>query len=556
MKTRRSWFAILVAAVVSLAMLPALPSPVGAQQQRDTVVIGMAQEPDCLNSSFCSMAAGSAVLNALFVSMIEFNDQWKLLPRRVEKIPSIKDGDWQVLPGKKMKVTYKFKRDFTWHDGKPVTAIDTSWTYLMLRNPRSPTLSRFIIRKIDNMLVPNPNDPYTLVVQWNEIFPFANTGHVTLPKHVMEQAYQQDPSKLKAHKQSTAPIGNGPYKFAEWVAGSHITLAAYDKFPGGKAKIERQVWRFILDSTVLQANQIAGQVDATEINNFSTEQMVEIEKRNPQVAAHYTPALTWEHIDFNLDNEWLKIKQVRQAIAHAINREEMAAKLFAGKQPVAHTWLPERHEGHNAKVKKYAYDPARAKALFAEAGFKPGADGILRDPSGKRVEMTIMTTSGNSQREQVEVIVKEQLKEVGIDLRIDNRPASVLFGQVTRQRTFPHMVMYAWVMSPLTLPSGLWHSTQIPSSANNFEGQNGPGWRNAENDKLIDQIVGELDTAKRIQLLQREQDIWVDELPALPLFFRLSLTTSKKALKGVKPAGLSGTYITWNSEEWFWTQQQ
>jgi len=552
----RCWLVTVVAVVLSLAVLPVFPSPAGAQQRQDTVVIGMAQEPDCLNSSFCSMAAGSAVLNALFTGMVEYNDQWKLLPRRVEKIPSIKDGDWQVLPGKKMKVTYKFKRDYTWHDGKPVTAIDTSWTYLMLRNPRSPTISRFIIRKIDNMLVPNPNDPYTLVVQWNEIYPFANTGHTTLPKHVMEQAYQQDPAKLKNHKQSTAPVGNGPYKFTEWVPGSHIILTAYDKYPAGKAKIQRQVWRFILDSTVLQANQMAGQVDATEINNFSIEQMVEIEKRSPQVAAHYTPSLIWEHIDFNLDNEWLKNKLVRQAIAHAINREEMAAKLFQGKLPVADTWLPERHEGHNAKVKKYAYDPARAKALLAEAGFKPGADGILRDSSGKRVEMTIMTTAGNSVREQVEVIVKEQLKEVGIDVRIDNRPASVLFGQVTRQRQFPHMVMYAWVMSPLSLPASLWHSSQIPSAANSWEGQNGPGWRNAENDKLIDQIVGELDTAKRIQLLKRQQEIWVEELPALPLRFSLSLTTSKKALRNVKPAGLSGTYITWNSDEWFWSQQQ
>jgi len=545
-----------LAIVVSLGLLPAIPSPAVAQQQKDTVVIGMGQEPDCLNSSFCSMAAGSAVLNALFVGMIEYNDQWKLVPRRAEKIPTVKDGDWQLLPNKKMKVTYKLRKTYTWHDGQPVTALDTSWTYLMLRNPRSPTLSRFIIRKIDNMLVPNPNDPYTLVVQWNEIYPFANTGHTTLPKHVMEREYNQDPSKLKTHKQSTAPIGSGPYKFVEWVPGSHITLEAYDKFPGGPAKIKRQVWRFILDSTVLQANQIAGQIDATEINNFSIDQMIEIEKRNPQVTAHYTPSLTWEHIDLNLDNEWLKDKRVRQAIIHAINRDEMAAKLFLGKQPVAHTWLPERHEGHNAKVKKYAYDPARAKALLAEAGFKPGPDGILRDAAGKRVEMTIMTTAGNAQREQVEVIMKDQLKEVGIDLKIDNRPASVLFGQVTRRRQFPHMVMYAWVMSPLSLGNTLWHSSQIPTPANNFEGQNGPGWRNAENDKLIDQIVTELDSAKRIQLFQREQEIWVDELPAIPLFFRLSLTTSKKALQNVKPAGLSGTYITWNSEEWFWVQSR
>ena len=150
--------------------------------------------------------------------------------------------------------------------------------------------------------------------------------------------------------------------------------------------------------------------------------------------------------------------------------------------------------------------------------------------------------------------MKEQLRAVGIDLRIDNRPAGVLFGQVTRRRQFPHMVMFGWQMSPLTLGHTFWHSSLIPTPANNWEGQNGPGWRHAENDKLLDQIVEEIDTAKRIALLKKQQEIWAEELPVIPLYFRLSLTTSNKKLTHVKPTGLSGAYINWNSEQWGWSQ--
>ncbi|MCL6551839.1 MAG: peptide ABC transporter substrate-binding protein [Firmicutes bacterium] len=551
--------ALTLVAVVVLALGLGAPGA-GAQQRRDTVVIGMAQEPDCLIMAFCQMAAGAAVANnSVFTSMVIYNDKWQLVPATVEKIPTLKDGDWQLLPGGKMKVTYRFRRNFTWHDGKPYTALDASWTYLMLRNPRSPTLSRSVLRKIDNMSVPNPNDPYTLVVQWNERYPFANTGHVVYPKHVMEREYLRDPAGLKAHRQARFPIGNGPYRFVEWVPGSHITLEAYDRYPGlggvgGPAKIKRQVWRFILDSTVLQANVIANQVDVTEINNFSIDQMLEIERRNPQHAAHYTPALIWEHIDLNLDNEWLRDKRVRQALAHGINREEFSQKLFYGKQPVAHTWLPERHEAFNPQVKKYPYDPARARQLLAEAGFVPGPDGILRDARGRRVELTIMTTAGNAVREQIQQIMKEQLRQIGIDLRIDNRPASVLFGQVTRQRQFPHMVMYAWLMTPESLPHFFWHSNQVPTPQNNWEGSNYPGWRHAENDRLCDAAAQEIDAAKRIELIKRQQEIWAEELPAIPLYFRLSLTTAHKRLAPVKPAGLAGTYINWNSHEWAWVQ--
>ena len=138
-----------------------------------------------------------------------------------------------------------------------------------------------------------------------------------------------------------------------------------------------------------------------------------------------------------------------------------------------------------------------AWSVLTEAGFTMGPDGFLRDAAGKRFELTINTTAGNPVREQIQVIMKEQFKAVGIELKIDNRPAGVLFGPFLRQRQYPHMVMYAWVMSPLTLPT-LWHSNQIPTAANNWEGSNYPGWRNAENDKLVDQILEEIDTAKRV----------------------------------------------------------
>ncbi|MDR7419120.1 MAG: peptide ABC transporter substrate-binding protein [Armatimonadota bacterium] len=545
---------LAVALIVALALGYGIGAA-QAQQSRDNVTIGMAQEPDGLIMDFWSMAAGRAVSNSLWTDMVLYNEKWQLIPGTVVKIPSLKDGDWQLLPNNKMRVTFKLKRGFTWHDGRPYTATDVSWTYLMLRNPRTPTVSRFINRKIDNVLAP---DPYTVVVQWNERYPFANANpigsNLIYPRHVMEREYLRDPSTLKSHRQARAPVGNGPYKFVEWVAGSHITLEAYDKYPGGAPKIKRQTWRFILDSTVLQANVIANQVDVTETNNFSLDQMVEIERRNQQQKTYYTPALIWEHIDLNVENDWLKDKRVRQALAHAINREELSQKLFYGKQPVAHTWLPERHEAYHKDIKKYAYDPARARQLLAEAGFTPGPDGILRDPRGQRVEMTIMTTAGNAVREQVQQIMKDQLRTVGIDLRIDNRPASVLFGQVTQRRQFPHMVMYAWLMTPLTLGNTFWHSSQVPTAANNWEGQNYPGFRHPESDRLLEQIATEIDATKRIALLKRQQDIWADELPAIPLYFRLQLNTAHARLAPIKPTGLAGTYINWNSGEWGWTQ--
>ncbi len=553
--TARARWLRRAAAVLALLLWTA---PLQAQARRDTVVIGMAQEPDRLGA-FSIMVASSVVNHALFAQAAPFTDRWVRMPLMVEKLPTLKDGDWELLPGGKMRVTWRLRRGFTWHDGRPVTALDWRFTYGVFRNPLTPLVSRFVLDKVDNVLVPNPADPYTLVVQWKERYPFAGNlpfgGPFPLPRHLLEAAYLRDPSRLPPHPYWRAPVGHGPYRFVEWVPGSHLVLEAYDRFPLGTPAIRRVVFRFILDNTVLQLNQITGGVDATENTGFDCQAVEQILRRNPQVTAQFREAMRWERIDFNLDNEWLRDRRVRQAIAYAVDRAAIAElSCPGGRQPVAHTWLPPRHPAYHPGVRKYPYDPGRARALLAEAGFTIGSDGILRDGGGKRVEMTIMTTAGNALREQIELIMRDQLRQVGIDLRIDNRPASVLLGPVLTQRQFPHMILYLSNFSPDSLPFNRFHSSQIPSAANNWQGDNRAGWRNTENDRLWEQLASELDEGRRLALLRRQQEVFAEDLPSLPLFFPLRLTTSARALRGIRPTGLVGSYLTWNIWEWRWEQ--
>ena len=546
-------------AITAVAVLAALaPAAVDAQQRRDAVSIGLAQEPDLLGP-YTIMAVAGVIHNTVFGYISMFNDKWERVPIMAEKLPTLKDGDWVLLPNKKMKVTWKLKRGFTWHDGKPVTALDWRFTYGAMRNPLAPPPSggRFVLNKVDNVLVPNPNDPYEMVVQWNELYPFAGSEPFDraypLPRHVLEAAYLRDPGKMRAHQNWRLPVGNGPYKMKEWAPGSHMTLEANDKWPLGAPAIKTLTFRFILDSTVLQANVLAGNVDASDINNFNCLQMEQIAQRNPRVNAHYREAMVWERIDFNLDDVWLKDKRVRQAIAHALDRKALAEiSCSGGRQPVAHSWLAPGHPAAHPNLKKYDYDVARARALLTEAGFTMGPDGFLRDATGKRAEMTISTTAGNSIREQVQQILKEQLKQVGIDLRIDNRPASVFFGTMVPRRQFTHLAMYASLFTPESIPFDRFHTSQIPSQANGWEGNNRVGWRNAENDRLWEQLNSELDAQKRITQFRRQQEIFADELPSVPLYFRLDLTTYPKAMRGPRPVGLGSYYLPWNSWEWKW----
>lgn len=519
-------------------------------QSRDRVVVLLGQEPADLFPGFiANLLVKSDVVSPLWCSLNERDEKWKLNPKMAVKIPTIKDGDWQLLPNKKMKVTFKLKPTYKWHDGKPVTTEDFVWTLRMRKNPLTPVVSRFFDNKIDNVVAP---DGSTIVFQYNEVYAYANLDPFDLlPAHILRPEYNRDPAKIDKSGYARAPVGCGPYKFKQWSPGNLIELEASPDTWGGdeKPKIRFITFRFILDSTVMTANIIAGEGQATATTNLSLDQMGEIERRSGgRAVTHYVEGLTWEHIDFNLDNEWLKDKRVRWAVVHSIDREVIARVLYQGRQPVAHSFFAPKHFAYNPNVKKYAFDVARAKQLLAEAGFTPGPDGVLRDASGKRFEMTIMTTAGNAEREQIEQIIKDHLKQVGIDLRIDNRPASVLFGTITAKRQFPHLVMYAWTSSPTTHFRTIWHSSEIPTAANNYVGQNNPGYKNPQVDKLLEEADQELDESKRAVLLKKVQELWVEDLPSLPLFFKLSLRVSRADLKNFKPRGFGAT--PWNAEQW------
>jgi peptide/nickel transport system substrate-binding protein len=538
---------LLVSTVLAIGLLQ-----VGAgAQARGRVIVLLGQEPAELFPGFTSnLLVETDVTAPMWCNLIGRDDKWQLYTEMAQKIPTLKDGDWQLLPNKKMRVTFRLRPGFKWHDGRPVTTEDFVWTLRMRKNPRTPVVSRFIDNKIDNVVAPNPN---TIAFQYNEIYAYGNLDpfDALLPAHILRPVYNRDPSKIDQAPYARAPVACGPYKFKQWLPGNLIELEASPQTWGGAKKptVTNITYRFILDSNVMTAAIISGEGQATGTHNMSLEQLGEIERRSAgRARTHYVEGLTWEHVDFNMDNEWLKDKRVRQAIAHGVDREAMVRTLFQGRQPVSHTYFAPKHFAYNTNVKKYNYDPARARQLLAEAGFTAGSDGILRDASGKRFEMSIMTTSGNAVREQVQQIMKEQLRQVGIDLRIDNRPASVLFGQVTTQRTYPHMVMYAWTSAPTTHFRTIWHSKEIPTAANNWVGQNTPGYKNAEVDRLLEQADEELDEAKRAALLKRVQELWAEDLPSLPLYFRLQLDVSRPQLTNFKPRGFGSR--VWNAEQW------
>jgi len=137
----------------------------------------------------------------------------------------------------------------------------------------------------------------------------------------------------------------------------------------------------------------------------------------------------------------------------------------------------------------------------------------------------------------VEQVLQNQWRRVGIEIRIKNDPARVFFGEITRKRAFQGLAMYAWLSSPESSPRNQLHSEGIPTPANNFAGQNYPGFADPELDGLIDALEVELDFVRRKAIWARIQTIYATELPVLPLYFRADAFIVPKWLAGIEPTG-------------------
>jgi peptide/nickel transport system substrate-binding protein len=163
--------------------------------------------------------------------------------------------------------------------------------------------------------------------------------------------------------------------------------------------------------------------------------------------------------------------------------------------------------------------------------------GVRHNASGLPLTLELMTTAGNRTRELVQQVLQSQWRRLGIDVRIRNEPARVFFGQTTSKRRFSAMAMFAWISAPENVPRTTLHSEEIPTEANGWAGQNYPGFRNAEMDRLLDALERELDRERRRVMWRRVQQIYAEELPALPLYFRSDVHIWPLWLEGVVPTG-------------------
>ena len=449
----------------------------GRRRRARLVVLG--QQPDTLMPRLGSTWPAPRCWARCSVEPVRADDQGNSSPGGRE-VPTLENGGAKWVgdgDDKHLEVTFKIKKGLKWHDGTPVTSKDVKFAWTLIMNPKFKVDDRSAETKVNAV---ETVDDQTVVFKYHsskQARDIATKGHMGLPaddfkdwkdqkdpiadplfalvgdwafwlpEHILGEV---DPAAIETHDFTRKPILAGPYRFKEWVPDQSITLEAVPDHVLGAPKIPNIVFRIIKDTNAQLAALQAGEIDViTQVQGVDVDKAPDLDKiaAAGQFKIDYVPGSPWEHVDFNLDNEHLKDKNVRKAIAYGVNRDQLVERVLFGKTKVSHSWVqpglpPWAYD--ESCLTKYAFDAGKAKELLQTAGYAPGPDGILAK-GGKKLQLKLSTTDQTLRKNTAQVI-QAQLKQIGIGLELEFLPGRGLFENKgpLRTRNFD-MGMYTWL---------------------------------------------------------------------------------------------------------------
>ncbi|HZT07918.1 MAG TPA: peptide ABC transporter substrate-binding protein [Chloroflexota bacterium] len=480
-------------------------------------------------------------------------------PRLLAEFPSTDAGTWTVSPDGRMEVTYRLRPGVTWHDGTPFTADDMVFSWEVDRDPAIPNGNQSAVKLIEQMVA---TDERTAVATWSQTYPFADRlehrEFYPLPAHLLERSYRESKDSFLAQPYfSDEYVGLGPFKVKSWEHGSSLDLDANESFFLGRPKLDRIHVLFIPDPNTAVASMRAGAINVflpTGGPDWDQLQPLDQEWKATGKGTVVAETIRWKFAEPQksrlADPGDLADPRVRQALLLGINRQEMASSLLGEMGNVADSWEHPKFAVYaqlKDSITQYPFDPKRATAQFAEAGWTPGPDGTLQK-NGVPFH-TVITYEQNQEKEAT--IIRQDLKAVGVDGDLE-----VISNLVLRDAEL--RASYTGIgiaQNPMGALSAVrrFASDQIPTAANRFAGTNRGSFTNADWDDIGKRLRTALLDSQRIDLERDLLTVFSAQLPALPLIYEIQ-AVPVAGFKGLIPiTGVPHTgniMHTTNAHEW------
>ena len=486
-----------VAAVAAGFMLAApFVGPAEAQAPQPkmggTLRVGFTDDAKTLDPIMSIQWSERQVLYLMFNTLLKMEPDFSLTPELAEKWTIENDGK---------RVVFQLRKGVKFHDGTDFNAEAVKWNLerRMDKTVNSPQRSQLegIVTSIDVV------DSHTVALNTSKPFP-------PLLGHLAERpGFMVSPTAVQKSGQDfgSNPVGTGPFRFKRWTRGSQIVVEKNkDYWEQGKPYLDEIVFSDVAGAVVAMQRLITGELDY--IDSLSPQNIRQIES-NPDVKLDPITVGRWYAYQWHWNQPPFNNPKLRQAIAHAIDRKRLNEITMLGKGVISDSATPEGLWWYT-KLDGFAYDPAKAKALLAEAGIQPGF----------KIELSAPTDPVLRQLNQ---LVQEQLKAVGLEVELKPIAQSEWYSRVVQRAINFTPMRWTQRPDPDGLLSILFHSKGFANST---------GYSNPQVDRILEEAGGTFDKAKRKAMYDQAHKLMLEDLPYVPIYFSAEYAAMRKNVMG------------------------
>lgn len=504
------------------------------------IVVGLSQEPTVFNPLMPHIEVDDGVAFSVFDALFRITPEGVIVPNLATEVPSVANGG---LSEDGLTWRIRLRDDVLWHDGAPFTAEDVKFTLELIVNPDFRAWRTAGHTLVQDITVVSPTE-----ITWRMERPFAPymsflTETFIVPKHLL--GAEANPNEAAFNQ---APVGTGAFRWGQRQAGDHVELVANPGYHGEGPYIERLVFKYIPDMTVLYTQFRSGDIDLVGTAFISPDNYAEARTLAGREVT-LVPRSTVETIYLNQALPQFQDKAVREALYLAIDKQAIIDILYYGVPLQTETFMPHQSWYYHPDLPRHEFDLARAAAMLDAAGWTRGADGI-RAKDGVRLSFKNSTTTGAHLREQAQQFIQQTLAQIGVEMTIENLPAAVMWADFWTLSQFESaMVGITYLIGADPDVTNRFHTRAI--AAQGGRGSNNAQYSNPEIDALLDQGASTFDPEARRAIYARVQEIIRDDLPFLPLFLYTAVYGRKSGLEGFAANSNTRTE-SWNAAAWFW----
>jgi peptide/nickel transport system substrate-binding protein len=503
------------------------PSSTPAPKSGGTVSFAISSEPKVLNPALRMLLVESDVISLIFSGLLRINRDGTF-DNDLAESHAVEDG------GRRYRFT--LRRGLKWEDGRPLTAADFLFTYQTYVDPKTNRAYLIGWDKIEGVETP---DDTTVVYHLKEVFaPFLlDVGtNAVLPRHVLAgtKNIHQDPF-------SRSPVGCGPFKLKDWQSGSSILLEANAHYWRGRPKLDRLVLKVVPDANTQIAQLQTGELDITSVGEPA--QWAHIKSLRGVSTALYSET---RYALVQLDQYgFLKDVAVRQALDYATPKDDIIHGILRNLAVPALADVPPGSPYYSSRVARRGYDLKKASALLAQAGFTMQNGVLIKD--GQPLEVPIYTIATVPVYVQVAQVLKDTWSRIGVKTSVTTMELSALFSDHGPQwNGKDSAIIFSWEQGFDPYNYVNWSSKQIPNNSNE-PGENAERYANPLVDELVVKGVQTADLAQRKKVYDQLQQILVNDVPVIFLYWPMALYAFNSRLRGFTPGTFSGVFANvWN----------